>query len=237
MALLPAAGHAQGYPGYPYSIITPERGAGIHQRGSTHRGASGAETTPAAATIQPDHPSLLDREKFIAKLHRRGLYAARGSSGSVLAPHPAHSTGGRRHADGPAVAAGAGSDPHSRHGENHSQSAPRSGDVSGPSLTLHVPVRPLRRAGKSAQSVYGRVPAVMLGPHPANRHARPCAGYPDRFGNICDIGIEMAGTSPAMTNKNVSYYRKLALILASAAEPGQSSFSPSALSGASTVFK
>jgi len=73
MAVLPATGHAQGYPGCPYSIITPERGAGIHQRGSTHRGASGAETTPAAATIQPDHPSLLGREKFIAKLHRRGL--------------------------------------------------------------------------------------------------------------------------------------------------------------------
>jgi hypothetical protein len=84
MALLPAAGHAQGYPGYPYSIMTPERGAGMHQRSSAHRGASGAETTPAAATIQPHHPSLLGREKFIAKLHRRGLYAARGSSGSVL---------------------------------------------------------------------------------------------------------------------------------------------------------
>ena len=231
----------RGYPGYPYSIITPERGAGIHQRGSTHRGASGAETTPAAATIQPDHPSLLGRDIFIclaapARALRRARLVWFGAADAV-APHPAHSTGGRRHADGPAVAAGAGSDPHSRHGENHSQSAPRSGDVSGPSLTLHVPVRPLRRAGKSAQSVYGRVPAVMLGPHPANRHARPCAGYPDRFGNICDIGIEMAGTSPAMTNKNVSYYRKLALILASAAEPGQSSFSPSALSGASTVFK
>jgi hypothetical protein len=40
------------------------------------------ETAPAVARSHP--PSLLGREKFIAKLHRRGLYAARGSSGSVL---------------------------------------------------------------------------------------------------------------------------------------------------------
>jgi len=80
-ALLPKAAEAQGYPGYPNSIMTPERGSGIHQRAGTHRGTSAAETTSA---IQPHHPSLLGREKFISKLHRRGLYAARGSSGSVL---------------------------------------------------------------------------------------------------------------------------------------------------------
>ena len=83
--IVPTHVWAQGYPGYPYSIMTLERGAGVHQRGSAHRGASTAETTPAAvAATQPHHPSLLGREKFIAKLHRRGLYAARGSSGSVL---------------------------------------------------------------------------------------------------------------------------------------------------------
>ena len=87
--LLPRGADAQGYPGYPNSIMTPERGSGIHQRGSAHRRGSAAETTPATAAAttaatQPHHPSLLGREKFISKLHRRGLYAVRGSSGSVL---------------------------------------------------------------------------------------------------------------------------------------------------------
>jgi hypothetical protein len=84
-ALLPRAAAAQGYPGYPNSIMTPERGSGIHQRTGGHRGTSAPETTPApAAATEPHRPSLLGREKFVAKLHRRGLYAARGSSGSVL---------------------------------------------------------------------------------------------------------------------------------------------------------
>jgi hypothetical protein len=84
-ALMPKAAAAQGYPGYPNSIMTPERGSGIHQRALPRRGAGATETvaTTAAAT-EPHHPSLLGREKFVAKLHRRGLYAARGSSGSVL---------------------------------------------------------------------------------------------------------------------------------------------------------
>ena len=229
MAVLPATGHAQGYPGYPYSIITPERGAGIHQRGSTHRGASGAETTPAAATIQPDHPSLLGCEKFIAKLHRRGLYAARGSSGSVL-PTPLPRTQLI-----PPEGGGTLTVPPLQQEQGRTR-IPGTAKII-PNLPHGQETFQDRTSRCTFQSGLGRVPAVMLGPHPANRHARPCAGYPDRFGNICDIGIEMAGTSPAMTNKNVSYYRKLALILASAAEPGQSSFSPSALSGASTVFK
>jgi hypothetical protein len=80
--LLPQAAQAQGYPGYPYSIMTPERSSGIHQRAVQHRGASAAETTPATpattAATEPHHPSLLGRE------NRRGLYAVRGSSGSVL---------------------------------------------------------------------------------------------------------------------------------------------------------
>jgi hypothetical protein len=87
-ALLPQAAQAQGYPGYPYSIMTPERGSGIHQHAVPHRGTSAAETTPVTpattAATEPHHPSLLGREKFIAKLHRRGLYAVRGSSGPVL---------------------------------------------------------------------------------------------------------------------------------------------------------
>jgi hypothetical protein len=84
-AILPSAAHAQGYPGYPYSIMTPERGAAAHQRAPAHRRVTARDsTTTSAAATQPHRPSLLGHEKFIAKLHRRGLYAARGSSGSVL---------------------------------------------------------------------------------------------------------------------------------------------------------
>jgi hypothetical protein len=80
--VVPPRASAQDYPGYPYSIMTPERGAGVHQRALPHRRGRPSETTTAAA---PQHrPSLLGREEFIAQLHRRGLYAARGSSGSVL---------------------------------------------------------------------------------------------------------------------------------------------------------
>jgi hypothetical protein len=80
-AIPPLAALAQGYPGYPYTIMTPDRGAAIDYRVAAMRHGNGAvqETTMA-----PHHPSLLGREKFISKLHRRGLYAVRGSSGSVL---------------------------------------------------------------------------------------------------------------------------------------------------------
>ena len=89
-ALMPAAAQAQGYPGYPYSIMTPEHGFEIHQRPIRQRGTKATETTRAmgatnSATTQPRRPRLLGREIFVAKLHRRGLYAVHGSSGSVLA--------------------------------------------------------------------------------------------------------------------------------------------------------
>jgi hypothetical protein len=80
-ALLPKAVEAQGYPGYPYSITTLERGAAIHRHELRHRHETKAAIAPAG---QPHHPRLLGREKFVAKLHRRGLYVARGSSGVVL---------------------------------------------------------------------------------------------------------------------------------------------------------
>ena len=86
--LLPKAAATQGYPGYPNSIMTPERSFAAHRHSGAHRGTSAPEAVPvppaAAAASEPHHPSLLGHEKFVAKLHRRGLYAARGSSGSVL---------------------------------------------------------------------------------------------------------------------------------------------------------
>ena len=78
-AVSPIAALAQGYPGYPYTIMTLDHRAVIDHRGAAMRHGNGAATATA-----PQHPSLLGREKFISKLHRRGIYAARGSSGSVL---------------------------------------------------------------------------------------------------------------------------------------------------------
>jgi hypothetical protein len=80
-AIPPVAALAQGYPGYPYTIMTPDRGAATDYRVAAMRHGNGAVQ---ATDTAPHHPSLLGREKFISKLHRRGLYAARGSSGSVL---------------------------------------------------------------------------------------------------------------------------------------------------------
>jgi hypothetical protein len=73
---------AQGYPGYPNTIMSPERSLPMGHRTPASRPGHGAVKTSEAAA--PSHPSLLGHEKFISKLHRRGLYAARGSSGSVL---------------------------------------------------------------------------------------------------------------------------------------------------------
>ncbi len=153
----PGAAQPQGYPGYPYSIMTPERGAGAHRHALQHRRSGTSETT-APAAAPPHRPSLLGREKFIAKLHRRGLYAARGSSGSVL-PTPLPRTqlippegGGTltlpplQQEQGPT--------------RIPSQCATRPGNVSGPRFALRVSVRALRRARKSAYPVYGRVFAV-----------------------------------------------------------------------------
>jgi hypothetical protein len=60
---------------YPYSIMKPEPG-------SPEAKAARQRLPPPTRT--PPHASLLGREEFVAKLHRRGLYAVRGSSGSVL---------------------------------------------------------------------------------------------------------------------------------------------------------
>ena len=81
--LAPTHASAQGYPGYPYSIMTPEHGAGTHR--ALRHGRNAPDTTVTTANAAQSHRrSLLGHEKFVAKLHRRGLYAARGSSGVVL---------------------------------------------------------------------------------------------------------------------------------------------------------
>lgn len=182
---LPQAAQAQGYPSYPYSIMTPERGSGIHQRAVRHRGASAAETTPATpattAATEPHHPSLLGREKFIAKLHRRGLYGAwlvgLGAANPVAA-HPAHSAGRWWRTDASAATAGARTNPDSGYRENHSQFAAWSGDVPGPCLALRVPIGALRRAGKSAQPVYGLVLAVIADILACRGRSAACNGVP-----------------------------------------------------------
>src|SRR5580704_6129873 len=74
-----APGHAaaQGYPGYPDTIMAPEPGTAGHRH-----------TAAAAAPPNQNSPSagLLGHEQFVGKLHRwPGVFVAtRGSSGSVL---------------------------------------------------------------------------------------------------------------------------------------------------------
>jgi hypothetical protein len=62
---------AQGYPGYPNTIMTPERGA-IHHRTEASRRAPHARAAHVAATPAGRQPE------------RRKMTIARGSSGSVL---------------------------------------------------------------------------------------------------------------------------------------------------------
>jgi hypothetical protein len=77
LALLSAASRsvaAQGYEGYPYSIMTPEPGT-----------KSGHHRATVAAPGRAPRASLLGREKFVAKLHRPpNVFVTHGSSGSVL---------------------------------------------------------------------------------------------------------------------------------------------------------
>lgn len=73
LAGISVAAAAQGYPGYPNTIMAPEPGTRSHHR------------SPPALQDRAAHSSLLGHEKFVAKLHRpRGVFAARGSSGVVL---------------------------------------------------------------------------------------------------------------------------------------------------------
>jgi len=77
VAAAPDYAVAQGYPGYPDTIMVPEGGtAGHHAARGTARAAPPAHM----------HASLLGHELFVSKLHRRpGVFVAtRGSSGVVL---------------------------------------------------------------------------------------------------------------------------------------------------------
>jgi hypothetical protein len=77
LVLTPHYAVAQGYPGYPDTIMVPERGTARHH--------TARDTARLAPPVHP-HPSLLGREQFVGKLHRPpGVFVAtRGSSGSVL---------------------------------------------------------------------------------------------------------------------------------------------------------
>jgi hypothetical protein len=75
IVLAPALAAAQGYPGYPDTIMAPEPGTASHHHSAT------VAALPAVAP----HASLLGHEAFVDKLHRGArMFATRGSSGSVL---------------------------------------------------------------------------------------------------------------------------------------------------------
>ena len=77
VASSPGDAFAQGYPGYPDTIMVPEGGTARHH--------AARDTAPVVSPAHA-HPSLLGHELFVGKLHRRpGVFVAtRGSSGSVL---------------------------------------------------------------------------------------------------------------------------------------------------------
>src|SRR5262249_17298778 len=114
---------------------------------------------------EPFGPRKIHCQAAPARTLRRARLVRRGAA-DAFAAYSTHPAGGRRDAHRAAAAAGAGADLDSRHGENHSEPAARSGDIPGPRLALHVSVGALRRTGKSAQSVYGRVFAVAEGAPP-----------------------------------------------------------------------
>src|SRR5271170_5553380 len=66
-----------------YNIMAPEPGT---PGAKTHIRSSAKQDRASVKAEQPHHPSLLGREKFIAKLHRgpNDFVATRGSPGVVL---------------------------------------------------------------------------------------------------------------------------------------------------------
>ena len=102
LALIPpevAPAAAQGYQGYPYSIMTPEPGTTGHHR-----------ATVAAPARSPRASLLLGREKFVAKLHRPpkvfvSAWILRLGLADTVAANAGHSARGRRYRGGPRAAA------------------------------------------------------------------------------------------------------------------------------------
>jgi hypothetical protein len=77
-AAAPSHTSAQGYPGYPDTIMAPEPGTASRRHVTATAAPPPSQNSPSA--------SLLGHEQFIGKLHRpSGVFVAtRGSSGSVL---------------------------------------------------------------------------------------------------------------------------------------------------------
>lgn len=67
----PSPAAAQDYPGYPYTIMAPEHGAGAQHRGTPSRGATHSRAKRVPRGRADDHA-------------RQHVTIARGSSGSVL---------------------------------------------------------------------------------------------------------------------------------------------------------
>lgn len=72
LVVAPGTALAQGYPGYPNTIMVPERGAGVHYRANAPR---------RAARARAAHLPHISRNSRQA---RRNVRTVRGSSGSVL---------------------------------------------------------------------------------------------------------------------------------------------------------
>jgi hypothetical protein len=233
--IVPAGARAQGYSGYPYSIMTPERGAAIHRHELRHRRETTRETEAATApAAQPQRPSLLGHEKFIAKLHRHGLYAARGSSGVVL-PTPLPKTQLI-----PPEGGGALILPPMQQEQGPTRTpAPRKSFPTCRMVGKHFRTAPRGARFKLGFTACREVYATNIwAPACSDTVARPRESGDPIHNRITFLDSRLHGNERSAGSTDlITDQRKLALIFSSAAEPGQSSFSSNALSGVSTVFK
>ncbi len=229
LAAAPRYAAAQGYSSYPYSIMAPERGSVTRHRAATPSSPAKTSRGPAAP-IMPRYP-------------RRHALAARGSSGLVL-PTPLPRTelippeGGVAAArplpqeQPPTVLPGLNRPiPNLPHGpETFQDRASRCAFQQG---LYNVP------ANLSTRGIWARACSDWAHNHAAlpvlSRQSMPRNGS---HGVVAGRVAWMRGSNPRMiARQETVVHRKLALILSSAAEPGHSSFSPSALSGVSTVLR
>ena len=151
LAAAPGPAAAQGYTGYPYSIMTPEPGSAKRHQGITAVPPQDARTPhePAAsATAALPTPGPCG-----ARLIRLGVADA-------VAADAAHSAGRPERPGGACAAAGTAADRGARPRSANSQPAARSRDIPGPRVALRVPAKHQRRAGNRKQPLHGRVPAM-----------------------------------------------------------------------------